>query len=72
MRVVRGQERDVLLARQLDELRVEAALVRDPVLLDLDEEVAVAQNGPIAVGGFRRSPLVALRQPLEHLAAEAR
>ena len=71
VRVVRREQRDVLAPRQLDELRMEPRLVVDPVLLDLDVEVPVAQDGPIAVGGLRRSLLVPLRQPLQHLAAEA-
>ena len=71
VRVVRRDERDVLAPRQLNQLGVEPALIVDPVLLDLDEEVPVAQDGPIAVGGLRRALLVALAQALQDLAPEA-
>ena len=56
--VVGRQQRDVHAARQLHQLRVQPALLRHAVVLDLDEEVAVAQDGPIVVGGLTGCPLV--------------
>ena len=72
VRVVRRDERDVSAPRQLDELRMEPALIVDPVLLDLDEEVPVAEDGPLSVCGFRGSLLITLSQPLQDLPAPGR
>ena len=71
MRVVGRDQRQVVAPRQLDELRMEPLLLVDPVLLDLDEEVPVAQDGPILIGGLGCSGLVALAEALEHLPAQA-
>ena len=56
VRVVRRDERQVVASRQLHELRMEPALVVDPVLLDLDEEVPVAQDVAVLVGRLQRRP----------------
>ena len=69
--VVGGQHRDPHAPRQLDELRVEARLLGHAVVLDLDEEVVLAEDGPILVGRLAGRPLVAIGQALEDLAAEA-
>ena len=60
VRVVGRDQRQVVAARQLHQLRMEPLLLADPVLLDLDEEVPVAQDGPILIGGLR---LLRLRRP---------
>ena len=71
VRVVGGQHRDPGPARQLDQLRVQPRLLGHAVVLDLDEEVVVAQDGPIRIGRLRRRLLVALRQAPQDLAAQA-
>ncbi len=71
VRVVGRDQRQVVAARQLHQLRMEPLLLADPVLLDLDEEVPVAQDGPILVGGLGRSGLVALAEALEDLPTQA-
>ena len=50
---------------------MEPLLLPDPVLLDLDEEVPVTQDGPILIGGLRSCLLVALAETLEHLPTQA-
>ena len=69
--VVGGKKRDVLASCKLDELRVQAPLVRHPVVLDLDVEVPVAQDGPIVVGGLLGALLVTLSEAAQDLAREA-
>ncbi len=64
MGVVGGEQRDVHPARQLDELLVQAGLLGDAGVLDLDEVVPVAQDGPIVVGDLHGRLLVALGQAL--------
>ena len=68
VRVVGGEQRDLQASRQLDQLRMEAPLVRDAVILDLDVEVPVAQDGPIVVGGLLGALLVTLGQSSQDLA----
>ena len=50
---------------------MEPLLLADPVLLDLDEEVPVAQDGPILIGGLGCAGFVALAEALEDLPTQA-
>ena len=71
VRVIGGQQRDLHVARQLHQLRMQAVLLRDAVVLHLDVEVLRTQDGPIVVGGLPGCPLVAFSQAPEHFPAEA-
>ncbi len=72
MGVVGGEERDVHPPRELDQLLVEAGLLGDPGVLDLDEVVPIAQDGPIVVGDLHGCLFVAVGQAAKHLSTEAR
>ena len=71
VRVIGGEQRDLQPPRELDQLRMQSPLVRDPVILDLDVEVPVSQDGPIVVGGLLSALLVTLGQSSQDLAGEA-
>ena len=59
------------LAGDLDELRVGAVLVGDPVVLQLDEEVVAPEDLLQAPGLGQRTRLVAGHERLQDVAAEA-
>ena len=69
--VVRHDEREAGLRRQAEELRVEAGLLGDPVVLELQEEVARAEDVAVLAGqGPGQLPVVDLER-LRDLPAEA-
>jgi hypothetical protein len=69
--VVRGEERGVDRPGDLHELRVGAVLVRDAVVLELDEEAVAPEDVLEPARDRERTRLVVLEQGLEHLATEA-
>ena len=60
-----------MLAGDLDELRVGLALGGEPVVLQLDEQVVLAEDLLQPAGLGERALLVALQQRLQDVAAEA-
>ena len=69
--VVGGEQRRADLLGDLDQLRIGLALGRQPVVLQLDEQV-VAPEDVLQPGGLLDRPLlVAVQQRLQHVAAEA-
>ena len=71
VRVVGGDQRGADLAGDLDELRVRVALGLQPVVLQLDEQVVLAEDLLQPPGLVERALLVALQQRLQHVPAEA-
>ena len=71
VRVVGGDQRGTDLAGDLDELRVRVALRLQPVVLQLDEQVVLAEDLLQPAGLAERALLVALQQRLQHVATEA-
>ena len=69
--VVGGQQRGAQLAADLQQAGHGLALLVDPVVLDLDEEVVLAEDVLQAPGPGEGLGLVALEQGLEHVAAQA-
>jgi hypothetical protein len=71
VRVVGGEQRRVELARHLHELRVDVALLRQPVILQLDEEGVAPEDLLEARRGVARRGVVPRHQLLAHQPAEA-
>ena len=68
--VVGREQRSAQVARQADELRVDARLFRQPVVLQLDEERVAAEHRLEAVDELARAGVVVGEQTLRHRAAE--
>jgi hypothetical protein len=71
VRVVRGEQRRADLASDLDELRIRVPLRRQAVVLELDEQVVLAEDLLQPAGLREGRLLVALEQRLEDVTAEA-
>ena len=71
VRVVGGDERRTDLLGDLDQLRVGVALRRQPVILQLDEQVVLAEDLLQAPCLLQRTLLVALQQRLQHVPTQA-
>ena len=71
VQVVGGHQRQAGLRRQAQQLLVEAALLRQAVVLELQEEVAGAEDVAVAAGDGARVPVLRLQRARD-LAVEAR
>ena len=71
VRVVGRQQRGLQPGGDLEQLRVGLALRRQPVVLQLDEQVVAAEDLLQAGGLLEGAALVALQQRLQDMAAEA-
>ncbi len=69
--VIRREQRRVDRPRDLHELRVRPVLVRDAVVLELDEEAVAPEDVLEPARDRERTRVVVLEQRLEHLAPEA-
>ncbi len=69
--VVGADERDAGLARDFQEPLVHLPLGGDPVVLELEEEVSLAEDVAIADGGGRGSGQIAAEDVVRHLALQA-
>ncbi len=70
VRVVRGEQRRTHVACQPDELRVDLELLREPVVLELDEERVAPEDRLEAVDQRPGTVVVALQEGLRDRAAE--
>ena len=71
VRVVGGEQRRTDLPGDLDQLRVGVVLGGQPVVLQFDEQVVLAEDVLQAAGLLDGALLVALEQRLQHVTAEA-
>ncbi len=69
--VVRADERKTFLLMHADELAVHMLLLRDPVVLQLEEEIFLPENVPILVRRLLRRLVVAPGDRLRDLARKA-
>ena len=70
VRVVGGQQRGADAAGDVEQLRVRLALRRQPVILQLDEEVVLAEDLLQPSRLLERTLVVALEQRLQHVSTE--
>ena len=69
--VVRGEQRRLELAGDVEQRRVGLRLLGEAVVLQLDEEVVAPEDVLEARRGLERARLVAVEQQLQHEPAEA-
>ena len=72
MNIVRGDERNPRLPRQLGEHRDYTPLLGQTVILNLEEEVVFAHDGAIPEGFFLRALVVTAEQSARNFSREAR
>ena len=71
VRVVGGQQGRTDAVGDLDELGVGVALCCEPMVLDLDEQMVLAEDLLQTAGFVERTFLVAVQQRLQHVSAQA-